>query len=91
MEASLEIEVNEKQDIFKVFLKFSLLVSIYLPFNSSLSEKAIACRTKSRLFHLFFIFLKVLTILSSFSTLHSKISEEFISLKNYQTFCSDLE
>ena len=41
-QADFEIEVSEKQDIFKVFKKLSADVSRYLPLNSFLSENATA-------------------------------------------------
>ena len=45
--------------------KLSRLVLTYLPFNSSLSEKAIAWTTKSRLPHALLIAAKVASMLAS--------------------------
>jgi len=46
-EASFAISVNEKQETNILFAKFSLEVFMYSPDNSALSEKAMACTTKS--------------------------------------------
>ena len=48
----LVILVNEKQEISRVFRKFSRDVLIYFPLSSFLSEWAIECTIKSILPHL---------------------------------------
>ena len=73
------MEVKEKQEIFKVCKKFFSDVSRYLPSNSFLSEKPIACTTKSNPPQSELRELNVLSILSWFETSHSKTFEEFNS------------
>ena len=50
-EASFAISVSEKHEISILFKKFSLDVSKYSPESSDLSEKAMACTTKSKFSH----------------------------------------
>jgi len=47
LEASFATSVKEKHEISILFKKFSLVVLRYSPDSSDLSEKAIACTTKS--------------------------------------------
>ena len=54
-----------------MFEKFSLEVFRYLPFNSSLFEKAIECKIKSIVPHLSSMSLKESFIEPSFKTSHS--------------------
>ena len=50
-EANLDTSVKENTEISIVFRKFCLVVSMYLPLSSSLSEKAIPWITKSNFPH----------------------------------------
>ena len=77
LEASFATSVKEKQDISILFKKFSLVVFRYSPDNSDLSEKAIACTTKSNLPHLFFISSNSFTISLLSSTLQLKVIFDF--------------
>ena len=70
-------DVKEKQEINILFMKFSLVVFKYSPDNSDLSEKAIACTTKSNSPHLLFISSKSFTISLLFSTLQLNVKFEF--------------
>ena len=76
-DASLATSVNEKQEINMLLKKFSLVVSKYSPDNSDLSEKAIACTTKSISPHSDLISSNNLIISSFFSTSQLKVTFEF--------------